>query len=142
MAFRVPENWRIQRPPMISKRGDLFGYFLLPASPARKIQFALRCVASDASDWDLMYAAGFVPKDSIPFEHVSVSLNPPAMTRCPTWEEMCYVKDLFWEPDDVVMQIHPRKSEYVNNARYCLHLWRPVGVEIPTPPPITVGMLS
>jgi hypothetical protein len=142
VSFRVPEDWRIQRPPRISRRGDLFGCFLLPASPARKIQFALRCIASDGSDWDLMQADGFVPKDSIPFEHVSVSLNPPAMTRCPTWEEMCYVKDIFWEPDDVVMQLHPPRSEWVNNHRWCLHLWKAVGIELPRPPAICVGTLK
>lgn len=70
-----------------------------------------------------------------PWEHVSVS----TATRCPTWEEMCFVKSIFWEPEDVVMQLHPRESEYVNCHPYCLHLWRPVGVPIPTPPFITIG---
>jgi hypothetical protein len=54
---------------------------------------------------------------------------------------MAYVKDLCWDAEDVVMQLHPRKSEYVNNHPHVLHLWRPVDVEIPTPPSIFVGVL-
>jgi hypothetical protein len=66
------------------------------------------------------------------WEHVSVSLRN--QKRCPTWEEMCAVKDLFFHPDEVVMQLHPAKSDYINNHPYCLHLWRPIGKEIPLPP--------
>jgi hypothetical protein len=48
-------------------------------------------------------------------------------------------KDLFWEPEDVVMQLHPQKSTYVNFNPHTLHLWRPKSVRIPTPP---VGMVG
>lgn len=68
------------------------------------------------------------------WEHVSASLPH----RCPTWEEMCRIKGWFWEPEDVVMQLHPRESQYVNLARYCLHLWRPTEHVIPEPPSIFV----
>jgi hypothetical protein len=53
---------------------------------------------------------------------------------------MCFVKDLFWEPEDCVMQLHPRRSEYINNHPYVLHLWRPVRDRIPEPPSIYVGV--
>ena len=78
------------------------------------------CIASDGMGW----------------EHVSVSLP----SRCPTWEEMCFVKDLFWEAEETVVQYHPSRSEYVNNCANCLHLWRPLGVEMPHPPRIMVGI--
>jgi len=52
---------------------------------------------------------------------------------------MCFIKDLFWDGEDVVIQHHPKKSEYVNRHDNCLHLWRPVAVEIPTPPKELVG---
>jgi len=39
-----------------------------------------------------------------------------------------------------VMQIHPRKSEYVNCHPYVLHLWRPINQVIPTPNPLMVGL--
>lgn len=66
------------------------------------------------------------------WEHVSV--HPKNQKRCPTWEEMCAVKDMFFEPEEVVVQLHPAHSEYVNNHPYCLHLWRPLEREIPLPP--------
>jgi len=53
---------------------------------------------------------------------------------------MAYVKDLCWDDEDVVMQLHPRKSEYVNNHPHVLHLWRPRHEMIPTPPSILVGV--
>lgn len=52
---------------------------------------------------------------------------------------MCQVKAIFWDKDDVVMQLHPAESEYVNFHKYCLHLWRPIGIAIPVPPTYMVG---
>jgi hypothetical protein len=69
------------------------------------------------------------------WEHVSVSLK----NRCPNWPEMSFVKGLFWDDEEAVMQLHPPKSDYVNCHPYCLHLWKPLGVEIPLPPSIMVG---
>jgi hypothetical protein len=66
----------------------------------------------------------------------------PAQMRTPTWKEMVYVKDLCWDGEDVVMQLHPRKSEYVNCHKHVLHLWRPRHRDIPTPPAILVGPLQ
>jgi hypothetical protein len=74
--------------------------------------------------------------DDIPWEHVSVSTR----TRCPTWEEMCWVKSLFFEEEEAVVQYHPPRSQYVNDHAYCLHLWRPLRAELPTPPSIAVGL--
>ena len=64
------------------------------------------------------------------WEHVSVSFSG----RTPTWEEMCKVKDTFWNDNECVIQYHPAKSEYVNNHPYCLHLWKKIGSEFETPP--------
>lgn len=61
--------------------------------------------------------AGFEGK----WEHVSVEL---CARRLPTWGEMCEVKDLFFDPEEEVVQIHPKKSEYVDMVE-ALHLWRP-----------------
>jgi len=72
------------------------------------------------------------------WEHVSVSLS----TRCPTWEEMCMVKRLFWDDDDCVVQYHPPKSEYVNCHPYCLHLWRQIGKEFQLPPSWMIGPMK
>ena len=70
------------------------------------------------------------------FEHCSVSIP----TRCPSWEQMCSIKDAFWNEDEVCMQLHPAKKDYVNNHPYCLHIWKPIDKEIPTPPSIMVGV--
>ena len=64
-------------------------------------------------------------KDGKPLEHVSVSLD----RRCPTWNEMSMIKDIFWEDEECVVQFHPPKSQYVNTHPYCLHMWRKVGWE-------------
>ena len=75
-----------------------------------------------------------IASDGIGWEHVSVSHN----NRIPSWETMNKVKEMFFEDDEVVMQLHPSKEDYINNFNYCLHLWRPIGKEIPTPPKILV----
>lgn len=78
----------------------------------------------------------FIFSNGCGFEHLSVSTP----TRCPTWEEMCIMKEIFWKDDEVCMQLHPKKEEYVNNHNYCLHIWRPINQEIPTPPSVMVGI--
>lgn len=70
------------------------------------------------------------------FEHLSVSTP----VRTPTWDEMCKMKDIFWNEDEVCMQLHPAKEDYVDNMPYCLHIWRPIVRDIPMPPSIMVGM--
>jgi hypothetical protein len=75
------------------------------------------------------------------WEHVSIHAYRGSQQRTPTWKEMSYVKRLCWDEEDVVIQFHPKKSEYVNNHPHVLHLWRPTRAEIPTPPPELVGVL-
>lgn len=89
----------------------------------------LRIVSSDGRDWD---EAG-LPHPA--WEHVSVSLE----RRCPTWTEMEWVRDQFWEPDELVVQFSVPRAQHVNHHPFCLHLWKPIGVAIPLPPSITVA---
>lgn len=70
------------------------------------------------------------------WEHVSASFP----NCCPTWEQMCFVKSLFWGDDETVIQFHPKTSEYVNNHPYCLHLWKKKSNEYELPPSILVGI--
>lgn len=83
-----------------------------------------RCMVSNGGGWD----------------HVSVSVEDNRTTRIPTWDELCWIKDLFWEDEEEVIQYHPKKSEYVNNHPNVLHLWRPQKERIPTPPSLMVGI--
>lgn len=76
--------------------------------------------------------------DGMGWEHVSVSHLDDDLI--PSWDDMCYVKDLFWEAEETVIEFHPKKSEYVNNHPGVLHLWKPVGKDIELPPSITVGI--
>lgn len=119
MPFKMPENLRLRNG--FSEPGDDFGNFLIPPSLAAKTP-ALLIQASSGLGW----------------EHVSVSVI--GHTRCPTWQEMCKIKELFWDDEDAVMQLHPPKSEYVNNVANCLHLWRPTEATIPLPDSILVGI--
>ena len=116
--FHVPNQYRAHEGRLASD--DSFGnngLFIVPNHHG-----ALRVIASDGMDW----------------EHVSVSLAH----RVPSWRELCEIKALFWDAEDVVMQLHPRESQYVNNHPYCLHLWRPSGGGIPEPPAILVGIAA
>lgn len=115
--FKVPEKYRIKDGPMgTSLLEGNNGAFLLYLPPALGTFVA---IVSDGMGW----------------EHVSVSYR----TRTPTWEEMCKVKDFFWDAEDPVFQIHPPRSEYVNLHPYCLHLWRPKFENFPRPPRALVG---
>ena len=72
------------------------GAFNIPYPNNKKTQTqdTLFVVASDGGGWD----------------HVSVSL----LGRCPTWNEMSHVKNLFWDAEETVVQYHPPASKYIN----------------------------
>lgn len=130
--FRVPEKHRHTFGPghamNSTPRDGNNGVFIIPHKGSR-----LYCIASDGAGW----------------EHVSVTVrrgNAAAArqhtynsTRMPKWHEMCVVKNAFWGEEDTVLQYHPPKAAYVNCHPTCLHLWRPVGVEVPVPHPLLVG---
>jgi len=111
MAFKVPNKYRDRITPGIRSTDDLGcnGMFIIPHFRIKGYQ--LRVMASDGMGW----------------EHVSVTVAPinKHATRCPTWEEMCWVKDQFWDDTDCVVQYHPPKSDYVSMHHFCLHMWRP-----------------
>jgi len=77
-----------------------------------------------------------IGNDEYPWEHVSVSLGH----RVPNWTEMCFIKDLFWEDEECVVQYHPPKSQYVQNHPFVLHLWKHTNIPFPAPPSILVGI--
>lgn len=64
------------------------------------------------------------------WEHVSVSFPG----RCPTWDEMCIAKDVFWREDEACIQVHPERAVYINIHNYCLHIWRPKDGKLILPP--------
>jgi hypothetical protein len=76
-----------------------------------------------------LHLLGYFP-DANGWEHVIVARHD----RCPTWEEMCFCKDLFWDEETLVWQYHPPKSQYSNYHPYALHLWRQPDFDFPLPP--------
>jgi hypothetical protein len=120
MSFHVPNRYRVRTGPESSP--DSYGN-----------NGAFRIILSTGA------VAFVIASDGLGWEHVSVSLLLRRHERCPTWEEMCEVKALFWDHEDCVIEYHPPESEYRNRHPYCLHLWRPVGQEIPRPDPRLVG---
>lgn len=115
IMFKVPNQFRVKKGLIGSddKIGNN-GFFQIPFK-----SHTLNVIASDGGGW----------------EHVSISLN-----RIPNWGEMCFIKDLFWDEEDCIVQYHPPKSEYINNHPNVLHLWKPVKEKIPLPPSIMVGI--
>lgn len=117
----LAEKFRVQIPGYESERGDPFGMFAMT-----HVITQLRIIVCEAFE-------------DCPWDHVSVSGCCKGKSVTPTWEQMCYVKDLFFDETECVMQLHPPKSEYVNYHNHCLHLWRPMDGQIPQPPSILVG---
>lgn len=82
----------------------------------------LRVIASNDDGWD----------------HVSVSIE----RRCPAWDEMEFIKHLFFKDDETAMQLHVPASDHINYHPYCLHLWCPHHAKIPRPPADMVGPIK
>lgn len=120
MPFKVPEKHRYNPTGSTypsTKEGDDFGFFMIPVrgNPKHVRMTHNICVMASGGD------------ENTKWEHVSVSLKNyggKELGRCPTWPEMCIVKDLFWDDTDAVIQFHPPKDQYVNNHKFTLHLWR------------------
>src|SRR5262245_49880657 len=97
--FRVPKKEFA-----VTFRGRLMlngknGWFAFPSPIPGRILFA---IASDGSEWT---KAG-LPGE--PWEHVSVHAEQgKRKEKTPVWPEMCFVKNLFWDKEDSVIQFHP-----------------------------------
>lgn len=121
--FHVPETSRDRTHPILgttSADGNNGAFYLPSPEPG----WTLTLICSDGEGW----------------EHASVHARRGTKMRTPTWREMTFVKTTCWDDEDVVVQFHPRKSEYVNNHPHVLHLWRPLDATIPTPPSELVGV--
>ena len=74
------------------------------------------------------------------WEHVSVLVVDSTFNkgRIPKWDEMCFVASLFWDDDEVLLQLRPAKADYVNIHDHVLHWWKPKDQIISIPPKICV----
>lgn len=105
-----------------SNTGDRFGWFVW-----YKGKTQIRAMSADGLETG--------------WEHVSVTIaylsGKTWVQRDPKWEEMCWVKSQFWNPEECVVEFHPPEKDYVNVSTHCLHLWKYV-VGFPMPPVICV----
>jgi len=123
--FRVIEKYRVTVGQMATPtNAGLYGRFLIP-SPYQK-NTELNVIATNGE--------GVSPQ----WEHVSVHAVRNKKTKIPSWYEMQYIKGLFWEPDDVVLQFHVGAEDHINLHKHVLHLWRAVDEVQPLPPKILV----
>ncbi len=74
----------------------------------------LRIIASNDAGWD----------------HVSIS----RMTACPSWEDMEFVKRMFFEEGELCWQYHVPVGDHININPHVLHIWRKHDFEMPLPP--------
>lgn len=120
--FHVPEKDRIVtgRQASDSSFGNNGAFQIAPLIRKRK----LFIIASDGLEW----------------EHVSLHAWDGKQTLTPYWDEMVYIKNIFWDTDDWVIQYHPSEKDYVNNHPNVLHLWRPIRQILPVPPSQLVGI--
>jgi len=72
------------------------------------------------------------------WEHVSVT--PFKRNYTPTWDDMVWVKNLFFYSEEYAVELHPARHDYVNNVENCLHLWRCTSADQPIPPTWMVGV--
>ena len=78
--FKIPHDYRIRDGVLGStEESGNHGAFTIPFE-----SFILHVLVSDGQGW----------------EHVSVSLSH----WTPNWREMCFIKDVFWDEEDVVIQ--------------------------------------
>lgn len=124
--FKTPNIYRLRHHKLLGSADadGNNGFFIIPHY---KIEgYFFRVQASDGLGW----------------EHISVTIaaNNMKVKRTPTWAEMCYLKNLFWDQQDCIIQYHPPESEYINNHPFCLHLWRPVSAIVPIPPNYLTGL--
>jgi hypothetical protein len=112
------DKFRVMHP-LYKDMGDSRNMCIVIDSPVRNDK--IFCICSDGGGW----------------EHVSVSLRSKKM---PCWDEMCFIKNLFWAEDETVIQFHPPEKEYVNNHATCLHMWKKIGFKMPLPDSLMIGI--
>lgn len=105
-----------RKPHFSGEMGDSFNGCFILKGPCN---MRLRIIASNEEEWD----------------HVSISLN----NRVPNYKEMCWVKEKFFNDNEVAYQLHVAKKDHINCHPFCLHLWRPLSTDIPLPPKFFVG---
>ena len=123
---QIIENGRIRTGVMASKTGERNGAFHVQR---RGTPDKLTIISSDGKWWNEERLPGE------PWEHVSISTPD----RCPTWQEMSWVKSMFFEDTETVVEFHVPKADHIKFHPFVLHLWRLTKSAFPMPPSICLG---
>jgi len=125
--FKVPEKYRVTTGNYKSSSGDgNKGLFIVPGQTKKFLhnQAFFQIIASNGAGW----------------EHISVVpiyKSGKQIGRTPTWEEMDYAKNLFWNNEDkpdIVIQLHVPGVFKIDFQPNCLHLWKKIGSIYELPP--------
>ena len=114
------ERGRVIRGPLATTVNDgLCGLFVLKSPIDRKPLVVLS------------WPAGLTDDVTAKWDHVAVARK----SRTPNWPEMCFVKSLFFDYTETVVQFHPAQSDAIGDKgglSRSLHLWRNIqGHELP-----------
>lgn len=79
--------------------------------------------------------------NTLGWDHISMTIQVEdtygfMYNRMPSANEMEAMKKLFFNDDEPVIEVHPKKEDYVNIHPYVLHLWKPNLIDLPIPPNI------
>lgn len=122
------DNYRITHPVCgNAPKGATYGMFSIPI-PKKKQTVAI-IIANDGTEGGWEHVSCHV--------RIAQGTRPPIM-RVPSYDELCWLKDLFWESHECAMQFHVPKTDHINRHQHCLHLWRRAGANCELPPTIMV----
>lgn len=132
----LPQHFKTEGDPELAD-----GKYVIP-SP-RIDDYLFLVLASTGLGWDhvsvSLWKANYKTK-KVMGGTIKNSDGASPVNRCATWEEMCFIKDLFFDPTECAVQYHPPMSEYISNHKYCLHIWKPQTMAMPMPPSVMVGL--
>lgn len=100
MKIQPPTHWKeLEAPEPLRKHQRIFEHSLVPI----RVIYSRSRSSVDGSEW----------------HHVSLSRRD----RIPTWDEVMKVKNEFLGEEVEAYKVLPKKADYVNLHKYCLHFF-------------------
>lgn len=89
--------------------------------PWIKNNYYFLCTVVITEEWERVSAQLFK------ITNVKKKQSEPA-DRCLTWKEQCFIKNLFYGPQEVIMQFFPAMTDYIgtDEEEFAVHLWNPL----------------
>ena len=107
--------------------GDPYGSFVIPA------KWGADLVVLASADGHVTTADCERPHfAALGWDHASVRAYK--RNRTPNHYEMEFVRELFWDDSELVVQFSVPRSQHINIHPNVLHMWSPVGCTLPLPP--------